>query len=241
MAGRRWGSVLAVVALLALPAAARAADAPGAPGDVATWTTGDKDGFATSTTPASKVWLHARRRRADRGLLRPTSARRASATCSSSSPTARRSSSASARTRPTSITLADPRSLTYRQVDTDALRALAHHEDLHDRSGALGGARRRPLRVAHRPAAAALRAARPGAVEHRRRRPRRQRRHARSSPPTPTTRPRSRRSPAPREALERLRRRERRLERPAAPTSGSTGPTSARPIRATSSRSRSCR
>ncbi len=56
MAGRGWGSVLAVVALLALPAAARAADAPGAPGDVATWTPGDKDGFGTSTTPASTVW-----------------------------------------------------------------------------------------------------------------------------------------------------------------------------------------
>src|SRR3954451_15242448 len=57
MAGRGWGSMLAVAALLALPAAARAADAPGAPGDVATWTEGDKDGMGTATGTASRAWL----------------------------------------------------------------------------------------------------------------------------------------------------------------------------------------
>ena len=44
-------------ALLALPGAARAADAPGAPGEVATWTEGDKDGMGTAVGTASKAWL----------------------------------------------------------------------------------------------------------------------------------------------------------------------------------------
>ena len=45
------------VALLAAPVAARAADAPGAPGEVATWTEGDKDGMGTATGTASRAWL----------------------------------------------------------------------------------------------------------------------------------------------------------------------------------------
>ena len=53
---RRFLAVCSL-ALLALPGAARAADAPGAPGAVATWTEGDKDGMGTATGTASKAWL----------------------------------------------------------------------------------------------------------------------------------------------------------------------------------------
>ena len=38
------------------PAGAASGVAPGAPGAPALWTSGDKDGFGTSTTPASTVW-----------------------------------------------------------------------------------------------------------------------------------------------------------------------------------------
>ena len=49
---------LVAVAAAALPAAATAATpAPGAPGAVANWTRGDKEGFGTSTTTASKAWF----------------------------------------------------------------------------------------------------------------------------------------------------------------------------------------
>ncbi len=60
--GGRWSAVAAAGALVAamltpLPASANApATAPGSPGASATWTTGDKEGIGTSTTPASKVW-----------------------------------------------------------------------------------------------------------------------------------------------------------------------------------------
>ena len=59
---RRWTPVLAATALLvaglvplASPAQASGL-APGAPGDIALWTAGNKSGFGTSTTTASKVW-----------------------------------------------------------------------------------------------------------------------------------------------------------------------------------------
>jgi glucoamylase len=47
----------AAVAALALSPVARADTAPGAPGAPATWTSADKHGFGTSTTPASRVWF----------------------------------------------------------------------------------------------------------------------------------------------------------------------------------------
>jgi glucoamylase len=45
-----------LLALAVAPHAAAAGSAPGAPGAVALWTEGDKDGFGTSTTTRSKVW-----------------------------------------------------------------------------------------------------------------------------------------------------------------------------------------
>ena len=45
-----------VVALAVASSAAAAGSAPGGPGAVALWTEGDKDGFGTSTTTRSKVW-----------------------------------------------------------------------------------------------------------------------------------------------------------------------------------------
>src|SRR3954451_17234745 len=57
---RRMAGRIALVlacALIAVPTARAASGvAPGAPGDRALWTSGDKDGFGTSTTPAGTVW-----------------------------------------------------------------------------------------------------------------------------------------------------------------------------------------
>jgi glucoamylase len=54
---RRIAALAAVVGFGLAPAAARAATAPGAPGAVANWTAGDKEGFGTSTTTAGKAWF----------------------------------------------------------------------------------------------------------------------------------------------------------------------------------------
>jgi glucoamylase len=45
-----------VLCLLVLPASAAAATAPGAPGEKALWTEADKDGFGTAQSTRSKVW-----------------------------------------------------------------------------------------------------------------------------------------------------------------------------------------
>jgi glucoamylase len=60
MTYRRFAAILGPIfacAVIAVPPAA-AADgvAPGGPGATALWTSGDKDGFGTSTTPDSTVW-----------------------------------------------------------------------------------------------------------------------------------------------------------------------------------------
>ena len=60
MTYRRIARLLGLVvacALIAVPRAEAASGvAPGAPGAPALWTSGDKDGFGTSTTTASTVW-----------------------------------------------------------------------------------------------------------------------------------------------------------------------------------------
>jgi glucoamylase len=53
----RRGIVLLVAVSLLCAAPAAAAEAPGAPGAVANWTRGDKDGFGTARPLASKVWF----------------------------------------------------------------------------------------------------------------------------------------------------------------------------------------
>jgi len=53
----RRGILLLVAASLLCAPPATAADAPGAPGAVANWTPGDKDGFGTARPLASKVWF----------------------------------------------------------------------------------------------------------------------------------------------------------------------------------------
>src|SRR6478752_6967971 len=51
----RWLGLFVACGLL-MAANAGAATAPGAPGDTALWTPGDKDGFGTATTHGSTVW-----------------------------------------------------------------------------------------------------------------------------------------------------------------------------------------
>ena len=56
--GRPWlmtGVAVLAACALASPAAA-AGTAPGAPGASANWTTGNKQGLGTATSPDSKVW-----------------------------------------------------------------------------------------------------------------------------------------------------------------------------------------
>jgi glucoamylase len=52
----RLAAVTLVALVTAAPQAGAAGPAPGAPGDVALWTEGDKDGFGTATSTTSKVW-----------------------------------------------------------------------------------------------------------------------------------------------------------------------------------------
>ena len=113
---RRFLAVCAF-ALLALPGAARAADAPGAPGEVATWTEGDKDGFGTAAGTASKTWLTL-----DDGALTEVyapdlgtpSVRDLQFVVTDGRSFAEREREDARHT----TRLADPRSLTYRQVNT---------------------------------------------------------------------------------------------------------------------------
>ena len=108
---------LAALVLLAIPGAARAADAPGAPGAVANWTEGDKDGIGTATGTASHAWLTL-----DDGELTevyapdlgtPSIRDLQFVVTDGTSFAEREREDATHRT-----TLADPRSLTYRQVNT---------------------------------------------------------------------------------------------------------------------------
>ena len=105
------------LALLAVPGAARAADAPGAPGALATWTEGDKDGMGTATSTASRAWLTL-----DDGELTEVYAPDLSTpslrdlqfvVTDGKSFAEREREDATHR-----IVLRDPRSLTYRQVNT---------------------------------------------------------------------------------------------------------------------------
>ena len=211
------GLGLAATALVATSGAEAASGvAPGAPGATAIWTAGDKDGFGTATTHGEQGLVHARRRRADRGLrARPRHAEPAR-------PAVRRHRRqvvhrARARGRRcTRIALADPRSLTYRQVNTARSGRWRITKTYVTDPAPLGGAGRRALRVAHRPPATALRAARPGAVEHRRRRLGATRRRTRWSRSDAKRGERARRARRRSDArVERLHGHERRLDRPA--------------------------
>jgi glucoamylase len=108
---------LAALVLLAVPGAARAADAPGAPGAVATWTEGDKDGIGAATGTASRAWLTL-----DDGELTEVyapdlgtpSVRDLQLVVTDGRSFAEREREDATHT----TTLIDPRSLTYRQVNT---------------------------------------------------------------------------------------------------------------------------
>ena len=115
---RRWPAIALAVSCLAVPAApAAAADAPGAPGDVATWTEGDKDGIGTATGLQSKALYTL-----DDGELTevyspdlgtPSIRDLQFAVSDGRTFTDRERDDATHVTQ-----LADPRSLTYRQIDT---------------------------------------------------------------------------------------------------------------------------
>ena len=150
-------------------ALAQSGTAPGAPGAEALWTQADKDGFGTATSTTEQGLAHARRRRADRGLLpRPRHPGRA---------------------RPAVHRLRRPQLRGARDRRHDAPHGAArppqphlppgqhgprgplpHLQDLRRGPVAQRAAGRRALRVAHPPAAAALCPARPCAVQRRRRR-----------------------------------------------------------------------
>src|SRR6478609_5534339 len=110
-------AVAAMGFVLVAATAQAATPAPGAPGAVANWTAGDKEGFGTSTTLGGKAWFTL----ADGELsevyapdLGTPSLRDLQFVVSDGRTfTERETDGAVQRTG-----LADPRSLTYRQVDT---------------------------------------------------------------------------------------------------------------------------
>src|SRR4051794_71722 len=113
--------VLAAVILLrpiAVPALAAGGTAPGSPGQTPTWTPADKDGYGTSATTTSKVW-HSLNDGEVTDVFYPdleTPAVRDTQLVVSDGKTfaVRESDGTTHATQ-----LVDPRSLTYRQVDTD--------------------------------------------------------------------------------------------------------------------------
>ena len=143
----RRGIVLLVAVSLLCAAPAVAAEAPGAPGAIANWTPGDKDGFGTARPLASNVWFPLQGGELTEvyapDLGTPSFRDLQFIVSDGRTFSERETDVAKHVTR-----LAEPRSLTYRQGVVDA--PLAPHEDLRHRPGARGGARRHPLRVAHR-------------------------------------------------------------------------------------------
>ena len=113
----RGAPLYVALCLLLFPGAAAAATAPGAPGQRALWTEADKDGFGTAQDARSKVW-----HTLDDGRLTEvyypdlgTPAVRDLQLAVSDGQTVEREASAT-RQR---VKLLDPRSLSYRQVNTD--------------------------------------------------------------------------------------------------------------------------
>src|SRR5690349_17038698 len=114
----RTVAALAAASAALAPAAARAAEpAPGAPGAVANWTRGDKGGFGTSTTTAGKAWFTLAGGELSEvyapDLGTPSLRDLQFVVTDGRTFTERETDGATARTE-----LANPRSLTYRQVDT---------------------------------------------------------------------------------------------------------------------------
>ena len=111
-------AVLTAMGAAALPAAARAAEpAPGAPGAVANWTAGNKDGFGTSTAVAGKAWFTLAGGELSEVYapdLGTPSLRDLQFVVSDGATFTERETDGAVQ----STELADPRSLTYRQVDT---------------------------------------------------------------------------------------------------------------------------
>src|SRR3954465_2156446 len=102
-----------LAAAVATPAAA--AEAPGAPGAVANWTPGDKDGFGTARPLASKVWFTLQGGELTEVYaphLGTPSFRDLQFVVSDGRPFSERETDVAKRV----TRLADPRSLTYRQV-----------------------------------------------------------------------------------------------------------------------------
>jgi glucoamylase len=114
---RRGLILVAVAASLAAAAPAVAAEAPGAPGAVANWTPGNKDGFGTARPLASKVWFTlggGELTEVYAPNLGTPSFRDLQFVVSDGSTFSERETDAAAHV----TRLADPRSLTYRQVSS---------------------------------------------------------------------------------------------------------------------------
>jgi glucoamylase len=115
MTRRLW--VLTVAATLCAAAPAAATPAPGAPGAVATWTAGDKTGFGTARDLGSKVWFTLEGGELSEvyapDLGTPSLRDLQFVVTDGRTFTERETDDATSQTR-----LADPRSLTYRLIDT---------------------------------------------------------------------------------------------------------------------------
>src|SRR3954453_19723367 len=116
----RWFLFTIVAGLSLIPCsnAAAADTAPGAPGDNAIWTPANKTGFGTSTTTTSKVWHTLQDGKLTEVFypdLGTPSVRDLQFIVSDGKTFAERESDSTTQR----VELADSRSLTYRQVNTD--------------------------------------------------------------------------------------------------------------------------
>ena len=132
---------VAVAATLCLAAPAAAATAPGAPGAVANWTAGDKDGFGTARDLGSKVWFTLEGGELSEvyapDLGTPSLRDLQFAVTDGATFTERETDDATHRDA------AARRAQPHLPPDRHgALGPLAHHQDVRDRSGTLGRARR---------------------------------------------------------------------------------------------------
>jgi glucodextranase-like protein len=149
----------ALIAALASPDAGHAATsavAPGAPGAAATWAPADKHGFGTSAGTASKVWYtleHGELTEVYYPDLGTPSLRDLQLIVTDGSTFADLERDATT----SKVTMPDPHSPDLPADRHRQERALPHHQDVRDRSGAVSRADRHFLPVADRQALSGLR------------------------------------------------------------------------------------
>ena len=222
------GLGLAATALVATSGAEAASGvAPGAPGATALWTAGDKDGFGTATTSASNVW-HTLGGGELTEVYYPNLGTPAVRDLQFVVTDGKSWVDREREDTDHALSLVDPRSLSYRQVNTDPDGRYRITKTYTTDPSRVRAADAGALRVADQRAAAAVRAVRPEPVGQRRRRLRFDRRH-RAGGLRRQGGERARRRPGVHEDLQRLSRARATAGATCAPTTRWTGTTPSAP------------